>query len=188
MEQETLQMQSNKKQYMLVGGLVCAILALAFGTYYITNNNELLKQAIEQSIDQTNTQPTKTPTANIPSEVICYQFKNLEEALRRIDIACILDLNGSSQSINFSSLSRLTNLNEVNLSNNNLAEFPEALFGLKNLLIINLSNNNLSTIPEKIKKSELIKTLQILNLTGNPISASQKEVIKALLPNVEITF
>lgn len=188
MEEETLQTQSNKKQNIIVVGLVCGILVLTFGIYYLTNSNMLLQKRGQQTSEQPNTKPAETTSANIPSEVTCYQFKNLEKALDRIDIACILDLSGTAQDTTLSKLAQLKNLNEINLSNNNLSEFPGALFNLKNLLIINLSNNNLSTIPEAIKKSELIKTLQILNLTGNPISASQKEVIKALLPNVEIIF
>mgnify|MGYP003394579591 CR=1 FL=1 len=188
MEQETLQTQSNKKQNILVAGLVCGILVLTFGIYYLTNSNMLLQKRGQQTSEQPNTKPAETTSANIPSAVTCYQFKNLEKALQRIDIACILDLNGTAQDKTLSDLAKLTNLNEINLSNNNLTEFPEVLFGLKNLLVINLSNNELSTIPEKIKSSGLAQSLQILELTGNPISASQKEIIKALLPNAEITF
>lgn len=188
MGQESLEIKSSKKQYFLIGGLIFGILTLAFGIYYLTTNNLLLQKMAQQTSEQSSAKPSETTPANIPSAVTCYQFKSLEEALQRIDIACILNVSGTAQKTNLSNLAQLKNLNEVNLSNNNLVAFPEALFGLKNLLIINLSNNSLSTIPEKIKNSELAKSLQILDLRGNPISASQKEAIKSLLPNATITF
>ena len=188
MGQESLEIKSSKKQYFLIGGLIFGILILAVGIYYLTTNNLLLQKMVQQTSDQSGTKPSETTPANIPSTVTCYQFKNLEKALQRIDIACILDLRGTAQGTNLSNLAQLKNLNEINLSNNNLTSFPEALFGLKNLLIVNLSNNSLSTIPETMKNSDLSKSLQVLDLTGNPISASQKEAIKALLPNTIITF
>lgn len=188
MEQENLEIESNKKQYILIGVLLFGILALVFGIYYLTKNNLLLQKIAQQTSEQQDAKSTNATPVDIPSTVTCYQFKNLEDALQRIDIACILDLNGTARVTTLSDLEQLENLNEINLSNNNLVAFPEALLGLKNLLIVNLSGNKLSTIPEAIKKSELAKSLQILNLTGNPISVSQKEVIKSLLPNTTIAF
>jgi len=82
-----------------------------------------------------------------------------------------------------SSIGNLTNLKWLNLMWNGLEELPDSIKYLKNLEYLGLVGNKLITLPKSIDK---LTNLKKLNLQVNPISASEKERIKKLLPNTII--
>jgi Leucine-rich repeat (LRR) protein len=66
------------------------------------------------------------------------------------------------------SLGKLTNLQSLNLSNNQLVTLPEWFPGLQSLQVLNLSNNRLETLPESLVN---LNNLQSLNLTNNQLTS-----------------
>ena len=82
-----------------------------------------------------------------------------------------------------SSIGDLTNLKLLDLMWNGLEELPDSIKYLKNLEYLSLVGNKLITLPEGIDK---LTNLKKLSLQVNPISASEKERITALLPNTTI--
>lgn len=96
---------------------------------------------------------------------VCKRFTSVEEALITPQIACSLDLSAQNLT-SLPDISKLTNLNSINLSANNFSQFPPQLLNVPTLVSIDLSNNQLAQTPDV---SELIQ-LQSLILTGNPIA------------------
>jgi len=85
-------------------------------------------------------------------------------------------------------ITRLTNLEELNLSNNEINEIPEYLTTLTTLKKLDLSYNNIQKIPKSLKN---LTNLEELILKNNPVSnikglnhkKSPEEIINFLLFN-----
>lgn len=153
----------------------------------ITNqskNNQSANKSENISSSEQEPSPvlTQIPIVKVNSSVVCAQFNDLQNAIYNKDKACVLDL--SKQNLTFLSddVIKLQKLNSIDLSNNNFSEFPKQLLSL-NLLTIDLSKNNISAIPKEITK---LKKLQILNVTGNPITESAIATLKKDLPHAKI--
>lgn len=106
-------------------------------------------------------------------DVVCRRFTSIEEAIQVPEIACVLDLSEQNLTDLPEYITKLTKLNELNLSINKFSEFPTVLYEIKSLTSINLENNNLSSIPEDI--STQLPSLQSIRLEGNNLS---KEVVE----------
>ncbi len=78
----------------------------------------------------------------------------------------------------------LSNLRELDLSNNNFTGVPAEVGQLSHLEILNLSNNPITGLPYEIGN---LKNLKILDLRGTSYSSADLDVIKNGLPsNVKI--
>jgi len=78
-----------------------------------------------------------------------------------------------------SQIGQLKNLRILNMSNNQLTGVPAEVGQLQNLQILDLSNNQLTGLPNELAN---LKKLQVLNLRGNNYSTQDLEVIKKGLP------
>ncbi len=85
------------------------------------------------------------------------------------------NLNGSLPS----EVGRLQNLKVLNLSNNNFTGVPAEIGSLKNLELLDLSNNSITGLPNELGN---LTNLKYLDLTGNDYSKSDLNEIKAKLP------
>lgn len=185
-------------------GLIMAIGILGLGLNLIKSN---LNPAQEL-------QPVLMST--VEPKMICKRFDNLEEALKNIDMACVLDLSGKELTNLPPDVSKLTKLNELSLKNNNITRFPVELLSftvrhpnvnekpktigfLPDLYSLDLSDNKITTLAPQIQQKvtqvqqqaqggTVSPILQSLKLTGNNISEDEKTKLKQLLPTMQITF
>ncbi len=153
-------------------GVVVVIGILMIGYNYLIN----IKSAPVQNTALTST---------LKPKVVCKLFNTFEEALKDIDIACILKLEGQGLTRLPPDITKLTKLNELSLKNNNLATFPTEILSMPTLITLDLSNNQISYIPSEIAN---LKNLQSLKLTGNNLSEEEKVKVKKLFPYLSIVF
>ena len=73
-------------------------------------------------------------------------FKSIEEALRKPEVVKILDLRGQGLKALPEELALCINLEKIDLSGNELSEFPTVLSKLKKLKILFLTNNQLRSL------------------------------------------
>ncbi len=84
-----------------------------------------------------------------------------------------------------SEIGKLKNLIYLDLHHNQIPNLPSEIGKLEKLIGFDLSSNKLNKLPNEIGN---LFNLKLLVLEGNPISDTEKEKIRKLLPNCEITF
>lgn len=107
---------------------------------------------------------------------------DLKQALINKTAVCHLDLSGQNLEILPVEIFQLINLEVLKLSSNNLDNIPGELAFLP-LQQLDLSNNNLTEIPDTFDNFEVLKQI---NISGNPLPASEILKLKSLLPNTTI--
>ena len=80
---------------------------------------------------------------------------------------------------------QLIQLKDLNLSNNRLMEVPQVIGRMDNLEVLDLSYNNLAVLPGD---AMYMKHTRHIDLSGNPLTPSQVDQLKRLLPGTEIVF
>ncbi len=134
--------------------------------------------------------------SNLPEEIwalknlmILYldgnQLRSLSERIGELKSLTILNLKGNHFSSLPESIGELKNLTSLDMSYNQLSGLPEGIGELKSLTSLFLMYNQLSSLPESIGK---LKSLTELYLSGNPLPRSEKEKLRAALPNCKISF
>ncbi|AAN48376.2 leucine rich repeat protein [Leptospira interrogans str. C10069] len=78
-----------------------------------------------------------------------------------------------------------TDVQTLDLSNNQLITLPKEIGQLKELEWLSLSKNQLKTLPKEI---ETLKKLEELFLDDIPVLKSQEKKIQKLLPKAQIDF
>lgn len=73
------------------------------------------------------------------------------------------------------SLKVLSNLRELDLSNNVISDIPEDLYEMKQLSVLNLENNNISRLPLSLGVMDSVK---ILMLSGNRLRSLPNDLLK----------
>lgn len=109
--------------------------------------------------------PIASPTPH--PKVTCKRFTNLGDALKHIDIACVLDLSGQHLTSVPSEIIRLQKVTEIDLANNNLTSLPIELFSLPKLVKLDVRNNQISTFPKDLGIQD---HMQELLITGNSVT------------------
>jgi Leucine-rich repeat (LRR) protein len=130
---------------------------------------------------------------------------NNSPSVPAIEIGKTLDLSGKNLTKIDMSVFDKTNLEELNISSNNLTgALPSQIGKLKKLIILNAGNNQMTGVPAEVGQltnlevldlsnnqltglpNELanLKNLKTLNLSGNQYSEQDLQVIRNGLPNV----
>lgn len=81
-----------------------------------------------------------------------------------------------------SQIGKLKKLRILNASNNQMTGVPAEVGQLTNLEILDLSNNQLTGLPNELAN---LKNLKTLNLSGNQYSEQDLKVMRNSLPNVQ---
>ena len=102
-------------------------------------------------------------------------YRDAERRIRgaRRDGATQLDLRGIGLTEVPSAIANLTQLQFLNLSDNNLTQLPEAIATLTQLRLLYLSRNQLTVLPEAIAT---LTQLQVLNLSVNQLTVLPEEI------------
>lgn len=172
-----MQQQSNPNpsgfltKYLMLGSILLVMLLAGVVVFKLSSgkikpsedtNSNASKAPAEESAAANN----NTASSDAYKDVTCVRFTSVEEALKYIDKACVLDLSGQNLTTLPKDVLSLTKLSEIDLSNNSFTTFPKELLTLNNIMSINLTSNNISTLPVEILTN---KTLQSINVSKNPI-------------------
>lgn len=144
--------------------------------------------------DQTSSKSTTTqgftsttPTVKISGKTADYSGKGLtafpKDLLKDKSITVLNlsnnDLTGSIPA----EIHDLTNLVELNLSNNRMTGIPAEVGQLRNLKILNYANNNITGLPNELGN---LTQLEVLDLSGNNVSQQDLAQIRSKLLNTKI--
>lgn len=154
----------------LIYGLLAVLLGLTGITIYLFTRSDIPK----------NTNPKGSQT------VICKRFTDLSGALENIKIACVLDLSGKLNGSVSPDIAKLTNLTELDLSGNDLKEFPLVVLQLKKLKTLDLSSNQLESVPPEIGNMESLQTLDLRD--NSALLLSQQEKIRQFFISTQGTI
>jgi Leucine-rich repeat (LRR) protein len=114
--------------------------------------------------------PTKTTDPGLGKSVAVYDGINVSEGTTVLNLAG-KGLTGSLKGeIRF-----LSNLKELNLSNNKFTGLPAEVGQLTKLEVLNLSSNPLTGLPQELGN---LKNLKVLDLRGTQYAKQDLEVIK----------
>jgi len=137
--------------------------------------------------------------------IIFWQYGKKLQISSVINQATVLDLSNRGLEKIPAYVFNQTNLEELNVSNNNLTGAIQAeIRNLKNLRILKASNNQMTGIPAEIGQLEKLqvldlsnnkltglpqelgnlKNLKVLNLSGNQYSQQDFDYIKSRLPGI----
>lgn len=141
------------------------------------------------SKDTTTTQDTTvtTPTVKTSGKTADYSGKGLtafpKDLLKDKSIT-VLDLSNNDLTGSIpGEIHDLTNLVELNLSNNRMTGIPAEVGQLRKLKILNYANNNITGLPNELGN---LTQLEILDLSGNNVSQQDLNGIRSKLLNTKI--
>ncbi|MEK7462440.1 MAG: leucine-rich repeat domain-containing protein [Patescibacteria group bacterium] len=118
--------------------------------------------------------PTKTIDPGTGKSIEVYKGISVSEGTTALNLSS-RGLSGSLKGeIRF-----LTNLKQLNISDNNFTGLPAEVGQLSKLEILNLSNNPFTGLPNELAN---LKSLKILDLRGTQYAKQDLEVIKKGLP------
>jgi Leucine-rich repeat (LRR) protein len=114
--------------------------------------------------------PTKTVDPGTGKSIVVYDGISVSEGTTVLNLSD-RDLSGSLKAeVRF-----LSNLKELNLSNNNFNGLPAEVGQLSKLEVLNLSDNPFTGLPQELAN---LKNLKVLDLRGTQYSKQDLEVIK----------
>src|SRR3989344_5386043 len=125
------------KQRLFIISIIGLSTVVIIGSLIYTKTN-LFKPKTESQADRSINQSINESIASAPP-VVCKRFTSLEEALKNVEIACVLDLSNQNLATVSADIKKLTKLNELSLKNNKLTEFPSAITGIPTLVTLDLS-------------------------------------------------
>lgn len=82
-------------------------------------------------------------------------------------------------------ISQAKNLEVVDLSFNKFKHFPKALLKLEKLRTLDIRNNEIKELPEEIKN---LKKLEIVYLAGNELDQSKRALYRSWLPRTKFIW
>lgn len=159
---------------------------------FTKSDTETTKQpptSSSETTQPTGTGTTKQPTGSSASgKTLDLSSKGLSEISKNLlDDNSVITLNVSGNNLTGSlpgEIRKLTNLEVLIASDNNMTGVPAEIGQLSKLRTVNFANNNLSGLPQEIGK---LKNLQTLDLRGNPnISQNDISIIQKEIPDASI--
>jgi Leucine-rich repeat (LRR) protein len=171
---------SNK---LLVGLIVILVIAGAgYGGYQLRDDKEDTPSSgsSTSSSTETSTQPqTKGKTAD-------YSGRGLTSFPKQaLSDTSITDLDLSNNALSGAlpgEIRNLTNLESLDVSNNNMTGIPAEIGQLRRLKSLNYSNNQITGLPNELGN---LTQLEVFDLSGNNVSQQDLAQIRAKLTNTQ---
>ncbi len=144
------------------------------------NNSSCSTRRVEVTVELrgvSGVSPTSTTVTQASNNELCKDISGLPADSTSLDLS---GQNGSSSlRLADSMFSRFTQLESLNLSNNQLSSFRSAVFnGLDQLKNLNLSYNQFTSLPESSFSS--LPNLEYLNLSKNKIQTMHESTFSAV--------
>ena len=138
-----------------------------------TTTYERAVEKAERVVETTKEKVEETTAATGPSVTI-YDGMNVPSGTK------VVNLSGKGYTGSLKAeVRQLTELRELNLSNNKFTGLPAEVGQLSKLEVLNLSNNPFTGLPYELAN---LKNLKILDLRGTQYAKADLEVIKKGLP------
>lgn len=180
-------------------GIIALLIVVAVGAWWgglqMSSNNTatdeptVYEEAIDSAknvVDKINAdsmQPATETTAPAPSKTIDPGTGKSIEVYNGISVSegtTALNLSGRGLSGSLKGEIRfLSNLKQLDISDNNFTGLPAEVGQLAKLEVLNLSNNPFTGLPNELAS---LKNLKVLNLRGTNYAKADLEIIKKGLP------
>jgi len=182
--------------------LTAAIATALFVVFLVNNIDKNSKDVVTPVNTETSEQPSKSegeglsnsdnvvqiekPVVN-PGKILDLSNSGLSQTpdyvFERTDIQELNLSNNNLSGALQAEVRQLQNLKTLDLSGNNFTGVPAEVGQLQKLEVLNLSNNNLTGLPYELGN---LRSLKVLNLKGNNHSVQDLNVIKESLSNTTI--
>jgi Leucine-rich repeat (LRR) protein len=167
-------------------GLVSLVVCIGLAVWFLGGQFEKLKdensgdgvykEALDSARDVSNQVSKKTEEAvSSGSSVTVYDGISVSSNTKILDLSS-RGLAGSLKA----EVRQLTELRELNMSNNKLTGIPAEVGQLSKLEVLNLSNNPFTGLPQEIGN---LKNLKVLDLRGTQYAKQDLEIIQKNLPS-----
>ncbi len=164
-------------------GLISLLIAIAIGVFFVTSDTKINDEGDtvggthESAIDaaQEAVNLIETKSAGGAGSVEVYEGINISKSVTKLNLSG-KGLSGSLKA----EVRHLSNLRELNLSNNNFTGLPAEVGQLSQLRVLDLSNNPFTGLPHELGN---LQNLQTLDLSGTNASAFDVITIKGNLPS-----
>lgn len=185
---------------MQIFGLISLLLAVAIGATWMVSSmggsqvgvekpdGTMTKSTYEEAIDSANDVVNKLESRddidssdNDKSVTASGKSITIYDGVSVPENTTVLNLSGRGLSGSLKAEVRfLSNLKELNLSNNNFTGLPAEVGRLSKLEVLNLSNNPFTGLPSELGN---LKGLKLLDLRGTQYAKQDLDVIKLRLPS-----
>lgn len=187
--------------------MIVLVVLVSGGVYYYLSQRQP-KGYTPVTSETSQALPVQGEQSQLP--IVCKLFSDIDQALKNVDIACVLDLSNQNLTDVPTEIARLTKLNELRMKNNRLTKFPAVLLQIPTLISLDFSQNQIRQIPQDLLVklpnlqsvdfsqnqistfSGLLQSgtafqLRIIKLTDNPLPQEEKLRIKQL-PGIEASL
>lgn len=160
---------------IIIAFLLAAVIALGGFFYYDSQKTP------ESPTNETS--QTDTPSSMPSLTTVVRSGQNLTKMpsdILRMENLQQLDLSNNNLTGALpAEIRHLQNLQVLNISNNKMTGLPAELGQLSKLRVLNVSNNQLTGIPHELGN---LQNLEILDFSGNDISEQDLQIIRSRLP------
>lgn len=158
-------------------GIIVLVLVVFGGAYLISRPDT-------KPTSQSNTTGTDSPVSGGKSvDLSGHQLTTLPDDVLQQTTITNLNVSNNQMTTLPAAISNLTNLEVLNVENNRLQTFPSEISKLTKLREIHANNNRMENLPDSLSTMTWLK---VLDISGNSISASDIDHLKAALPNTQI--
>lgn len=157
--------------------ILLIVVLVATGMWWFADNDSATPAAPDSTnnqVDVTGSTESTVPTADVSQSVTIYDGIAVPSNSLKVDVSN-RGLTGSLKA----EIRQLTNVQELDMSNNQLTGLPAEIGQLSQLRVLNLAHNPFTGLPYELGN---LQNLEVLDLRGTNYAKADLEVIQAQLP------